>query len=1029
MAKVGRREFGTQADVLSFLQEKLGYRYLGNWKDRSGNRNIESALLKEWLLERGVEPTLADKAISKFEKTATITAGQQLFDANRGTHESLRYGVKVDPGPGRPTETIFLVDWSNPAANRFDVAEEVTVEGRHTKRPDLVLYVNGIAMGVIELKRSTVSVSEGIRQNLLNQRPEFIEHFFTTVQLVMAANETEGLRYGVIHTPEKYFLQWKRPAATDDGDRPLLGDVEALCRPDRMLELVHDFIAFDGGVKKICRHNQYEGVKAAQAYVSRREGGIVWHTQGSGKSLTMVWLAKWILEQDPAKRVLIVTDRVELDEQIEKVFNGVGEEIRRTLSGADLLEVLGASDERLVCSLIHKFGRSVDGDVGRFAEEIRSSLPSDFQVKGDVVVFIDECHRSQMGDLHRAMRAILPEDATLLGFTGTPLLRKDKTMSRQVFGDYIHTYKFDEAVRDGVVLDLRYHARDIEQRLTSPEKVDQWFEAKTSGLTDVARSELKKKWGTLQQVLSARSRLDKIVADICLDFARMDRLISGDGNAMLVAGSIHEACRFYELFQDTPLAGHCAVVTSYQPAVSDIRNEATAEGKTQAQRQFDTYRKMLADHFRIDPDKAMSKVEEFERDMRKRFIEEPGRLKLLIVVDKLLTGFDAPPATVLYIDKQMQDHGLFQAICRVNRLDGETKTHGQIIDYKDLFKSLERAMTDYTGEAFGDFDREDVAGLLKDRLATARENLEETRESIKALCEPVAAPRNEEDYIRYFCRGTGQEEEEKEDSRRRRRVILYRLAARYVRCYADLANEMVDAGYSSKQAAEIKAEVAHYDSVRQAVKLASGDYVDLKQYEPDMRHLLDRYLQADESRTLHDFKEATLMDLLVRNGTRAVDKLPESIRSSEDAVAETIENNVRKVIVDEMASNPRYFADMSELLDAILEERRNKAIEYREFLEKIAALANRIATGTGHDSYPEQIVNGPQRAFFDNLDQDASLAVGLDEAIRSAKEDGWRGHRLKEKKVRRAIAQALELDEDHTRVGDVLEIAKNQDAY
>ena len=1027
MAKVGRGEIKTQQAVLEFLQAELGYRYLGHWKDRDRNRNIEADLLRPWLLKQGVEEALADKAIAKFEKAAAITSGQELYHTNREVHKALRYSVKVDPGPGRSDVSVHLIDWKNPENNDFAVAEEVTIKGAETKRPDIVFYVNGIALGVLELKRSTVSVSEGIRQNLLNQRRDFIEHFFTTIQLVMAGNDTEGLRYGVIETPEKYFLRWRDPSdASPEPDQPLLHGLREVCAPARLLELIHDFTVFDSGTKKICRHNQYEGVKAAHPFVKRGEGGIIWHSQGSGKSLTMVWLAKWILEHDARKRVLIITDRVELDEQIEKVFKGVGEDITRSRSGQHLIELLQSSDERLACSLIHKFGRSIDGDVGRYAEEIKKSLPADFDVKGELVIFIDECHRTQMGDLHRAMKTILPESTVFIGFTGTPLLKKDKVTSRETFGRTIHTYKFDEAVRDGVVLDLRYQARDIEQSLTSSEKIDQWFEAKTRGLNDVAIADLKKRWSTLQQVLSAQSRLEKIVADVVLDFNTIDRLMSRQGNAMLVASSIYEACRFYELFQSTELADHCAVVTSYEPNTADIKSETTAEGKTEAQLQYDIYRTMMAKHFRTDPDKVMGRAEEFEKDMRKRFVEEPSRLRLLIVVDKLLTGFDAPPASVLYIDKTMQDHGLFQAICRVNRLDGVGKDYGSIIDYKDLFKSLEKAMEDYTGDAFDDYEAEDVAGLLKNRLKISREKLDETREQIKALCEPVLRPRDEEQYLDYFCRGEGTAEN---DSLPRLRVALYKLAGKYLRAFADLANEFVEAGFTPEEWATVKDEVTHYEKVREAVKLASGDYLDLKQYEPAMRHLLDTYLEAEDSKTLHDFDDLTLVDLLVRDGEDAVDKLPESIRKSEKAVAETIENNVRKVIVDEMASNPKYFEAMSDLLDAILQERRDQAIEYKAFLRKMAELARKISARTGTGAYPESIVNGPQRAFFDNLGQDEELAVRMDEAIRNVKEAHWRGSGMKEKQVRKGIAKTLDLSIDDERVTEIFEIAKAQDDY
>ena len=320
------------------------------------------------------------------------------------------------------------------------------------------------------------------------------------------------------------------------------------------MELIHDFIVFDAGTKKICRHNQYFGIKASQDYIRRREGGIIWHTQGSGKTLTMVWLAKWIKQNHSNARLLIVTDRTELDDQIETVFLGVQEEIYRTKSGADLIARLNDTSPIMMCSLIHKFGgkyeenQEAEADVDGFTAEMKRALPPDFRVKGDFYVFVDECHRTQSAKLHEAMKSILPK-ALFIGFTGTPLLKKDKKTSMEVFGRYIHTYKFDEAVADGVIVDLRYEARDIDQIITSEAKVDQWFEAKTRGLTDPAKAELKKRWGTMQKLLSSRSRLEKIVQDILFDMETRPRLMDGHGNAMLVTSSIYEACKMLRAFR------------------------------------------------------------------------------------------------------------------------------------------------------------------------------------------------------------------------------------------------------------------------------------------------------------------------------------------------------------------------------------------------------------------------------------------------------------------------------------------------
>ena len=429
MTTVGEREIRTQQRVVAFLRDSLGYRYLGRWQDREGNGNIDQSLLGDWLQRRGNSPTLIAKVLDRLGKSAALGGSKTLYDANREIYGLLRYGVKVKPAIGAQTKTIWLIDWEDPNANDFAFAEEVTVAGQNTKRPDLVLYVNGIALGVLELKRSTVSVAEGIRQNLDSQRVEFIRPFFATVQLVLAGNETEGLRYGVIKTPEKYWLRWKETDAHPGAaDKPLLRELGQLCAQERLLEIIHDFMVFDAGTKKICRHNQFFGVRAAQERVQCRDGGIVWHTQGSGKSLTMVWLAKWIRDHVRGGRVLIVTDRTELDAQIEQVFKGIDEDIHRTSSGADLVGVLDSSEEWLVCSLIHKFGASDEPsaqDIDAYVEEIKASLPKGFQAKGEIFVFVDECHRTQSGKLHRAMKTLLPQ-ATLIGFTGTPLLKADK---------------------------------------------------------------------------------------------------------------------------------------------------------------------------------------------------------------------------------------------------------------------------------------------------------------------------------------------------------------------------------------------------------------------------------------------------------------------------------------------------------------------------------------------------------------------------------------------------------------------------
>jgi type I restriction enzyme R subunit len=1052
MSTVGQIEKQTQQRVVMLFKEKLGYDHLGDWTDRGGNRNIEEDLLRKFLRDKQRnDDALITRALHLLDKTAS-DASKSLYDRNRTVYDLLRYGVKVKPGVGENTVDVWLIDWKHPEKNHFAIAEEVTIEAAsdkaHPKRPDVVLYVNGIALGVLELKRSTVSMAEGIRQNLDNQKKIFIEHFFSTIQWVMAGNDTEGLRYGAIQTPEKYYLTWKEESAVENLlDRALI----QLCGKARFLELIHDFILFDAGVKKLCRHNQYFAVRASQAHVRRQEGGIIWHAQGSGKSLVMVWLAKWIRENTRDARVLIITDREELDEQIhERVFLPTGEQIHRTRSGADLIGVLNATKPWLICSLIHKFGGKEgdkeDVNTAEFIDQMKNNLPPGFKAKGNLFVFVDECHRTQSGELNKAMKTILP-DAVFIGFTGTPLLRADKQRSIEVFGGYIHTYKFDEAVKDKVVLDLRYEARDIDQRITSQAKIDQWFEAKTSGLTDLAKAQLKQRWGTMQKVLSSRSRLEQIVADILMDMATRDRLRSGRGNALLVSGSIYEACKFYELFDKTDLKGKCAIVTSYAPMTSDIKGEESGEGDTENIEKYNTYRQMLADWFNEPPETAVNKTDVFDKAAKKKFIEEPGQLKLLIVVDKLLTGFDAPPATYLFIDKQMRDHGLFQAICRVNRLDGDDKEYGYIIDYKDLFKSLEGAVHDYTSGALDGYDREDVAGLLEDRLGKAREHLEEALEAIRALCEPVDPPKDQQTYFRYFSsKKPGNAEQLKANESKR--LSLYKLTAALIRAYAELASEMPGAGYSPAEAEAVKNEVKHYENLRNEVKLHSGDAIDLKQYEPAMRHLIDTYIHAEESRKMSAFDDLSLVQLIVERGVAAVEAMPEGIRKNEEAVAEAIENNVRRLIIDESPVNPKYYEKMSALLDALIKQRREEAIAYEEYLKKIIELTRMVKDPAAGEYYPLDISTPGKRALYDNLGKNEALAIAVDREVRAKAQDDWRSNPFKVKAVRNAIKIALaagfseqsrdseklryngkQVETEEETLDRILELVKKQDEY
>lgn len=997
MSDVRKAERATQRRVIELFRDQLGYRFIGDWSDRAGNSNIEEEHLTAWLQGWGCTAAQINAAQLRLRTEATNNS-RSLYANNEAVYGLLRYGVAVKVEAGKPAETVHLIDWNEPLQNDFLVAEEVTLKGGHERRPDLVLYVNGIALGVLELKNSRVSIGDGIRQSLSNQRPEFNAWFFTTVQFVFAGNDTEGLQYGAIGTPEKYFLKWKEDEQEDEGYK-LDKYLEKLCRKERLIELMRDFILFDAGVKKLPRPHQYFGIREAQEFARRREGGIIWHTQGSGKSIVMVLLAKWILENNPNARVAIITDRDELDKQIEGVFEGVGEPIARARSGRDLLAKLGEATPRLLCSLVHKFGKR---DVEDFDAWIKDMEGQPSPTVGEIFVFVDECHRTQSGKLHRAMKAMMP-NAVFVGFTGTPLLKRDRATTLEMFGRYIHTYKFSEAVEDEVVLDLVYEARDIDQRLGSEEKIEGWFEAKTKGLNDWQKDELRKRWGTMQSVLSSRSRMNRVVADVLFDFSVKPRLSSQRGNAILVASSIFEACRYFELFQGTTLKGKCALITSYNPNAQDVtKEEIGANSETDKQYVYNTYTALLKD---VVPQAGKTKTETYEDESKALFVKQPANMKLLIVVDKLLTGFDAPACTYLYIDKSMQDHGLFQAICRTNRLDGEDKEFGYIVDYKDLFKKVENAIAVYSSELDDSAPGGSPEVLLQDRLTKGRERLEDALEAIEVLCEPVEPPKGDLDYIHYFCGNTEIPSDLLE--REPQRAMLYKTVASLVRAYAGIADEMEEAGYDQADIKRIKDRVEHYLAIRDIVRNASGETLDLKAYEADMRHLIDTYIEADEPRKISPFDDISLLDLIVKSGIAdAITSRLGGLKGNKDAIAETIENNVRSKIIKEHLNDPAFYDSMAALLSEIIRNRREKAIQYEEYLRQIAALIGRVDAGKA-DSTPPRLDTPGKRALYNNLENDEELALRLDQAVRTNAPDGWRGVEPKERVIKQSLYREL----------------------
>jgi type I restriction enzyme, R subunit len=1032
-----RREKATQNRVIKLFTDSsrpdcLGFEYLGDWSSKS-NKNIETELLKKNLKRRGYTDAQISQALLQLE-TAAETTGTTLYQANLRTYNLLRYPIKVKTAIDKPFEDVNIIDWETIDNNDFGIAQEVTLKGGFERRPDLVLYINGIALAVIELKRSSVEIADGIRQLITNQEPIFNQQFFSTVQLVFAGNDSQGLRYGTTGTPEQFFVAWEDQTKSAIGsttgellDKPLA----QMCNKATLLELIRNFILFDAGQKKVPRPHQYQGIKAAQARIKTREGGVIWHTQGSGKSILMVLLAKWVMEHDPEARILIVTDRDELDKQIEGVMRNAGvipetAPSPRITTRANFIEALTAPTPRLLCALVHKFDTT----------NLEGALPP---VSGRFYVFVDECHRTQGGNMNKQMKRWL-QNSIFIGFTGTPLLRKDKQTTRDIFGSNIHTYKFHQAVADGVVLDLKYEARTVPQQLTSQTAVDNWFENRTRNLNNYQKSVVRKAWANMEKLMSAGERKQRIIASIIEDFSLKNRLNNHRGTAILVAASIYDACHYYRLFQNTNFGQYCGIVTSYEPNHNAISREPA---NSDERYKFDTYTQHVLG--------AGQSTTAYETEIKRQFKDEPTNCKLLIVVSKLLTGFDAPSCSYIYLDNELRDHNLFQAICRTNRLDGDDKDFGYIVDFKELFGDVQDAISVYTSD---ELDTEESSSgennvELKNWLVEGKKKLDDAREAIKYLCDPVAHPKEMEQFIAYFCGEANNPEALTETEPLR--IAFYQSVVTLVRAFSAISNALTEAGYTDADMIAINYEVENYAEIRASIKKYSGEELDIKPFEADMRHLMNTYIKADSADPLGDIDQYSLVEMIIQTGINdaIAKKLNEKGKLSRNSVAEGIINNIRQTIIRDQLTDPRFYKEMSKLLDDLIQQKRDDTEAYEAFLKMAESLVHQMANGQNTTNIPAKLQGNAEAIIIYNNLQDIlstspldnvvsaqheaygdalmTLALKIDATMLSDAPAGWRGDDTREKQVLNALFPIMQRDRDRTTA--LFELLKNMQAY
>ncbi|MFQ9264912.1 MAG: type I restriction endonuclease subunit R [Clostridia bacterium] len=980
----------SQRPAIEVLQ-KLGYKYISEEENKNLRNNILTDVIFKDILAKKLNEINSYEYKGEKYKFSASTIGQAIKDLNEdlvtgliSTNEKIydlltlgkSYQENMVDGTKRSFD-IKYIDFEHPENNDFYVTEEFSVlrmNGKDYARPDIVLFVNGIPLAVIECKDASVPIIQAISQNIRNQKPDYIPQLFKFIQIVMAANKNET-KYATCGTPDKFWSTWNEQYVERQNEllnKTVIGrqvtkqdrDIISLFEKERFLELIKDFIIFEAGKKKICRYQQYFAVKAMLERIKHdKKGGVVWHTQGSGKSITMVYITKKLMEdkeiQNP--QVVIVTDRVDLDKQIHKTFNRIGVEAARATTGNNLTDLIKNEKIRVITTVVNKFETVVKSGISVDA-------PNTF-------ILIDEGHRTQYGEINRRMQEVF-KGAIYISFTGTPIMKRDRNIFDK-FGGLIHKYSLDDALKDKSIVPLIYEGKMVDQEV-SKEAIDMRLDMLTRNLTSEQKIEVMKKWSRFEKVASSEQRLELIAWDIASNY---NQTLKGTGfNAMLACNKKVEAVKYYNIFKDEFPELEVAVVISSP----DMRE---GEGS------IDEDTNDIVKKFYINAISNYKNEEEYEETIKSKFIN--GDIDILIVVDKLLTGFDAPKASTLYLDKQIKEHNLLQAIARVNRLcDG--KDYGYIVDYRGLLGELDKALTMYQEAGLEEFNEEDIKSSVY-YIDTEINNMFEAYEDLKELFKDIKNKNDLEEYEILL-------EDEKI-----RKDFYNKLCKFGSMLGIILPSDQAYYKVGKEKISELRKALAFYQKLRATVKLRYSETIDHKEYESKMQKLLDNYVVAKEMMRITEPVDITDAE----NFDKELEKM-----GTDRGKADAIRTRLARTISEKSKEDPAYYKKFSTRIEETIEAYRNRRITDSEYLQKMQDIKEDFRKGNSGISYPTNITTENSRAFYGviydkliprmkenaNIEEIGEIALTIQREIESKIKRDWHYNT----DIHNEIAQAID---------------------